>query len=142
MNPNAGEPVNPPGAPTGDKPINPVSGVISEPSVTAPSTSVGPDMSSDLSDLQNLVNAAKEQVPTNSQSAFVKQFGPAEGANPVSQPTSDLNAGLDSSSPVSVQVEEKPEPSVAETPAEKLKEQIAASIDTFLVEVTKEKIPA
>ena len=85
MNPNPGEPVNPSGGVALAEP-NPVSGVVPEPSVAAPSTSVGP-VSNDLSDLQELVNAAKEQVPTDSQNAFVKQFGQAEGATPVSQPT-------------------------------------------------------
>ncbi len=90
MNPNAGEPVNPSGGITSEnKPINPVSGVVPELSVVPPSSNVGPDMPSALSDLEKLVNAARERVPTptDSQNAFVEQFGPAKGAAPVSKAT-------------------------------------------------------
>lgn len=114
MNPN--EPINPGGGVgLADRPTNPVSGVVPEPSVAAPPPVVAPNMPSDLSDLQKLVNAAKEQVPTDSKSAFVKQFGSAEGATPVSQPTPIV------------------EPSTAEVPS--VDQQVASDIAQTVTEV-------
>jgi len=116
MDPNAGEPVNP---------INPVSGVVPE-----------PNMSSDLNALQKLVNAAKEQVPTDSQNAFVKQFGPQE---PPKAEVPSVDQQVPSDIPQTVaEIVSQPE----QTPAEKLKQQISDSVDAFLEEVTKEKVAA
>ena len=134
MNPNAGEPGDS-GTAIADKPINPVSGVVPEPSVIVPSSNAGPDTHA-LSDLEKLVNAAKEQVP-DPQSAFMQQFGPKEP--PTAEVPSVDQQVVASDIPQTV-AEIVPQPE--QTPAEKLKQQISGSVDAFLAEVTKEKVTA
>lgn len=126
MNPNTGEPVNPPPSP------NP------------------------LADLEDVVAAAQQEVAARAVSIqtsaeeFKAQFG--SGVTPpvteIPSSSEPSVASLDPSintvddllvkGPQVVEAVAPPE----QTPAEKLKKQISDSVDAFLEEVTKEKITA
>lgn len=112
-NPNAGEPVNPNGT------------VSSEPA----GSSVNP-----LSNLESVVAAAQQAAAAQQtpKAQFENQFG--SGATP---PVAEVPA--DAPIAQSPQVVETVAPE--QTPAEKLKKQIAVSIDAFLEEAAREKTP-
>lgn len=90
-----------------------------------------------LSDLENVVAAAQQAAAAaqTPKGQFEEQFG--SGVTPL-DPSIKTVDGLLAKGPQTVEAVVP----AKQTPAEKLKQQIAASVNAFLEEVTKEKIPA